>query len=263
MLTQEQHDEFDAQGFIRLRGVFAADQASAMEDTLWRALERKHGVIRAESATWHLPPALGLAKLRTLTVFEPIGGPSVTSALDGLIGAGCWDRPRCWGSFLISFPQSTNSKSRPNFHTDFPYDLSPTRICGALIIGFINAVPASAGGTLVVAGSHRRIAAYMAANPHLRDVKMKVTRQALLASDPYLRAFRGGWTQQNWAAALPPVEDTDTDPLQLVELTGAPGDVVIGHPWLLHSPAPNRSSAPRMMTVARIRAHGRTQNAPD
>ncbi len=255
MLTQQQHHEFDARGFIRLSGVFSAPQASAMEETLWRALERKHGVMRADRDTWHLPPALGLAKLRMLDVFEPIGGPCVTSALDGLIGPGCWDRPRCWGSFLISFPQAIDAKSRPNFHTDFPYDLPPTRICGALIIGFINAVPAAAGGTLVVEGSHRRIAAYMAANPHLRAVKMKVTRQALLASDPYLRAFRGGWTVENWAAALPPVEHADTDPLRLIELTGEPGDIVIGHPWLLHSPAPNRGSAPRMMTVARIRAH--------
>jgi ectoine hydroxylase-related dioxygenase (phytanoyl-CoA dioxygenase family) len=35
--------------------------------------------------------------------------------------------------------------------------------------------------------------------------------------------------------------------VRVVELTGAPGDVVLMHPWLFHAAAPNCSAAPRMV----------------
>jgi len=40
-------------------------------------------------------------------------------------------------------------------------------------------------------------------------------------------------------------------------LTGEPGDVVIGHPGLLHSPSPHRGERPRFMRVQRLRAVSR------
>ena len=41
--------------------------------------------------------------------------------------------------------------------------------------------------------------------------------------------------------------------MRVVELTGEAGDVVIGHPWLLHAGAPNCGAAPRLMRVQRVR----------
>jgi hypothetical protein len=32
-----------------------------------------------------------------------------------------------------------------------------------------------------------------------------------------------------------------------VELSGAPGDVVLMHPWQLHAPAPNCGTSPRLL----------------
>ena len=45
-------------------------------------------------------------------------------------------------------------------------------------------------------------------------------------------------------------------PASVVELSGDPGDVVIGHPWLLHSPWPNYGERPRLMRVQRIVSKG-------
>jgi hypothetical protein len=42
-------------------------------------------------------------------------------------------------------------------------------------------------------------------------------------------------------------------PVDIVELCGEAGDVVIGHPWLLHRGAPNRGERPRFMRVQRVR----------
>ena len=48
------------------------------------------------------------------------------------------------------------------------------------------------------------------------------------------------------------VESVSGIPLQVVELTGEAGDVVLGHPWLLHATAPNCGTRTRMMCVQRI-----------
>ena len=51
--------------------------------------------------------------------------------------------------------------------------------------------------------------------------------------------------------------------LQVVELTGAPGDVILLHPWLFHAPAPNRLATPRMMVGHNVNtAPGRAHHAP-
>jgi hypothetical protein len=41
--------------------------------------------------------------------------------------------------------------------------------------------------------------------------------------------------------------------VRVVELAAGAGDVVIGHPWLLHAGAPNCGAAPRIMRVQRVR----------
>ena len=42
-------------------------------------------------------------------------------------------------------------------------------------------------------------------------------------------------------------------PVRVVELSGAPGDIVLAHPWMLHCSSPNCGSQPRFMAVQRIR----------
>jgi hypothetical protein len=253
MLTQEQLAIFNAQGFVRLTGAFTASEAKAMEDRLWQALANKHGVCRADTSTWQVPAGMGLQSLRASRVFDPILGGALRAALEHLLGAGCWQPPRHGASFLVAFPQRPGIRSRANFHTDFPYALPATRLCGALVFAFIGSVPPATGGTLVLAGSHQLIARFLETRPHLKRLKMKVTRTALLDSDPYLRSLRGSWTDEDWVAALP-FEEADVSglPVRMVELTGQPGDVIIGHPWLLHSGAPNRGKQPRFMAVLRI-----------
>ena len=254
-LSHEQHDQFDRDGFIRLRGVFSPVEASAMEDALWDALGRKHGIARGNDNTWCLPPALGLRRLRGRDVFKPIGNAQLRGTLDSLIGVGRWKTPRYWGSFLMSFPRARGEKSRANFHTDFPYDIPTNRIVGALVLSFINSVPLRAGGTFIIEGSHKLVGRFIEAKPHLKKGKMKFARQALLASDPYLRSLCHGWTEHDWTAELPKFErEVVGVPLRVVELTGESGDIVVGHPWLLHSSAPNYGYQPRFMTVQRIQS---------
>ncbi len=47
--------------------------------------------------------------------------------------------------------------------------------------------------------------------------------------------------------------------LQVVELTGEPGDVFVTHPWLLHAPSANCGELPRMVLTERIRRKPRAE----
>ncbi len=53
-------------------------------------------------------------------------------------------------------------------------------------------------------------------------------------------------------------------PVQAVEFTGDPGDVIFMHPWIIHTASPNRSSRPRIVITERVpRLDGQDgQNGP-
>jgi hypothetical protein len=254
-LTPTERSEYDAQGFVRLRQVFSPEEAAAMEDRVWSALHRKHGVDRNDRTTWQIPLSAGLQSLRDHKVFGPIGGPALQGGLDDLIGVDGWTKPKHWGSFLVSFPVANDAAHRikPLWHTDFPFAMPTDRIAGAIVFSFFGDVPAGTGGTLALAGSHRIIERFIDANPDYRRAKMKVTRHALMKSDAWLTALCAQSDTvspaQRFAGEANRVGEI---PARVVELCGEPGDVVIGHPWLLHSPWPNYGDRPRMMRVQRI-----------
>ena len=50
--------------------------------------------------------------------------------------------------------------------------------------------------------------------------------------------------------------------VRISELTGDPGDIVIGHPWLLHSAAANCGTQPRFMFLQRIKAREPSVDEP-
>ena len=84
---------------------------------------------------------------------------------------------------------------------------------------------------------------------------MKAARRALMSSDAWLKTLGAGTGEEDWPGRVLDAERRDADAAaHVVELSGEPGDVVVGHPWLLHTPAPNRGDRPRFMRVQRIRA---------
>ena len=263
MLTRQQRDDFEAQGLVRLRGVFSKAEAAAMEDQIWNALRHKHGMARDDPSPWKMPPGAsavdarlrgpGEVPLRDQPVFTPIGGPALLAALDDLIGPGRWEVPRQWGQFLLTFPTPKGSSwSRAHWHTDFSYLPGQYPLEGALVISFIGDVPRGNGGTLVLAGSHRLMAPLMESNPKASE---QIVLPALLQADPWLKSLCCDWTLEDWTTRLPTREHKiNGNALRVIKLDGEAGDVVVGQPWLVHSAVPNRGDRPRFMRVARIRA---------
>ncbi len=265
MLTSQQRSQFDEQGFLCLGGAFDRADAAAMEDRLWGALGRRHGVRREDPTTWSIPLASGLQSLRAEPVFDPIGSAVLREALDGLIGRDRWGEPKHWGQFLVSFPPADGTTAtRALWHTDFPYTLPVDRVVGALVFSFLGEVPPGSGGTLAIAGSPAVVRRFLESRSHLRSAKMRVVRQALMSHDPWLAALGDDPGQDldgdELAARFGDADQRVGDlPVRVVELTDAPGDVIIGHPWLLHSPAPHRGRRPRFMRVQRIHRAGSTR----
>ena len=255
VLTNEQRDAFDELGFVSLPGAFSSAEAVAMADRIWATLGERHGVRREAPETWSVEQATGLQDLKADVVFDPIGGPALTGALDELLGSGAWKRPQQWGQFLVTFPPRGAETALPSaalWHADFDFLSPPDQLAGALVFSFLSAVPAHSGGTAILLGSHRVIAQFVARQAREALQPMKRVRKAYMQSDPWLEALvkaRGAdWLERRLGSEA----TIDGIRVRVDELTGAAGDVVIGHPWLLHAPAPNRATRPRFMRVQRV-----------
>ena len=98
---------------------------------------------------------------------------------------------------------------------------------------------AGGGGTLFVAGSHRLLDA-----PG-RELRSKAFKKAL-RKKPYFNVLLGEDNAER-ARYLAEAHRVDGIDLRVVELTGEPGDVVLADARLLHAPAPNAQSTPRLM----------------
>lgn len=254
MPTPSQRALFEQQGFVRLAGAFSRADAAAMEARVWAWLERRHGIRREDPATWTVATPTGLQGMKSHAIFAAIGAAPLCAALDELVGAGRWQRPKDWGGFLVTFP-SAKPWAVPShvWHTDFAYRGPADPPQGALVFSYLSDVPPGAGGTLAVAGSHRVIASFVAARPSAGREPMKTTRTALLASDPWLRELVAREHAPGRSERLMRADAVVAGvPVRVVELAGEAGDVVIGHPWLLHCGAPNCGAAPRIMRVARV-----------
>lgn len=227
-----------------------------MEDFVWASLQQRFGTRRNEPATWTVIQPTGLQDLRPAPVFEPIGSALTLESIDDLLGAGQWKQPKDWGQFLISFPSGKNTWGVPSavWHTDFDYLAPRSRLFGLIVFSFLRDTPAHSGSTVVVAGAHRLIQQFVGTRSPKTLAKMKKTRQAFLQSDPWLRALSsqdmGSGRRRRIVESGSTVNGVD---VRVVELTGKAGDVILGHPWLLHATAVNCGNQPRMMRVARIR----------
>jgi hypothetical protein len=248
MLTAEQRIDFDQLGVVRLTGVFSAADAARMREGLWQALAAQ-GLRRDDPATWRPVQATGFQALTRSGTFDALGGRVLASALDDAFGGSSWIRPRHWGAPLVTFPTGASPWSLPSrqWHIDFPARGAARPLAALRILAFLETVEARAGGTLVLAGSYhlveRLVASGAVAHGHSPDVRRALAR-------------RSAWLRDLWSDG----DDADriqrfmTDgalvdgiALRVLELSGAPGDAVLMHPWQLHAPGPNCGSAPRLM----------------
>jgi ectoine hydroxylase-related dioxygenase (phytanoyl-CoA dioxygenase family) len=261
-LSEPQQADFRERGIVRLPGAFSADDAARMVTRLWKIFEDRYGARAGVPASWGgVIAATGLRTFRKEPVFRPIGSPVVRAAIDALLGAERWQEPKHWGQFLTSFPEAGRKWCVPHrlWHTDFPYlKWRSERPFGLLMFSFLSEVSEQSGGTVVVEGSHRVVRRFLEDKPEeIFERKMKQVRLQLMASDPWLKVLGTqppeGDEEDRIRRFMEEHAEIGGIPVRVRELTGSPGDVILAHPWTLHSIASNCGESPRLMCVQRLR----------
>lgn len=242
-------EHFRRDGFVRVPRAFDPEVALALQAEVWSELRELHGIDRADEATWRVPPK-GAQRTKELALNASMAGARFQGSISDLLGCDDWERPRTWGGFLVNFPDGD----------DAPWDLPDDQwhwdgdpeSRGLLIFSFYSQVRRGGGGTLLVRGSQRVVRSfYDALSPEDLARPKRAHRKLLFGSDPWLAGLTG--------RARPPVREARVatymerearvrdHPVQVVELTGEPGDAVFCDLNTLHSPSPNRADVPRVM----------------
>lgn len=263
VLSDDEIAQFNRAGYVALREGFARDDALRLENEWWAELQDLYGIERDDPATWRQPgPDLRGAKISPSQ--SRIASARLMGAIDDLLGEGTWQLPGDWGRVLTTFP---NCKSgdwdvpTELWHWDTPRTNNMDRISGLFIVMCIGPVKPKGGGTVIVSGSYRLLLKHYASlSAGERVEKMAVQRRALLGWHPWLAGLSGlnPGPRDRKAAFVDTATDVHGIPLQVVELTGEPGDVFLCHPLTMHAASPNAGDRPRFM---RIKQHLMTNAA--
>ena len=190
-------------------------------------------------------------KLTGTGAFDAMATGQLCAVIDGLLGAGRWQRPAHWGRPLVTFPNPGTAWDVPT--SDWHLDSQDLELTMVAVFAHLVPVRPRGGGTLVITGSHRLTtpAGPEAANAPVRSREVKAYLSTL---HPWLRdLWSAGGDAGRIHRYLTAGAVIDGVEVRVEELTGEPGDAVIMHPRLLHVAAPNTLDSPRLMLLQFLR----------
>jgi hypothetical protein len=243
--------KFAERGLLRLPGLIARETVDAALGAVRGSLERlgywQGGAWRLDAKPRPAWPAPGLHAKdvgnKHSEVAAIIADPALLAVVDDLLEGRpferkLFDRP----GVLATLPNIDAWKLPQGWHLDSPR-LPSRQSLGVQLFTFLDRVEPGGGGTLVVAGSHRL----------LNDGRFRrsgsVTKA--LKREPFFAELSRG--QVAWTPGDPlPRGRADSVEVEVVELTGEPGDAWFTDLRLLHSSAPNAAATPRLMVTHRF-----------
>jgi hypothetical protein len=252
--TPEQRDSFSRLGVVRLPGLLDPERVRRARERVRRRLEPtglwRDGAWRLDAAPRPAWPDNGLRKPSKVignkhAEIEALADdPALRSMVDELLGG----RPRDRSIYrrpmtLFTLPNIEAWVLPTAWHTDSPR-LPSGESPGVQMFTFLEPVAPRGGGTCVIAGSHRL----------LNDGRAILPRNFPheLNHEPFFRdLFAGRLTVDGPDAALP-IAHVANVRLEVMELTGGPGDVWVMDLRTFHSGAPNASDRPRVMVTDRF-----------
>ena len=253
VLSDAQRAEFRRRGLLRLPGFLPDDVTTPVREGV-RALLEQSDVV--EDGVWSADRARGMDYfanqkhvLRRLKEFGK-GNPAVaalcTAELQDIAEQLLDRRPLTTlvvRPQLLFTPPNAEQWELPHkmWHMDVPR-LDELGCSGVQVFTFIEAVGPDAGGTVVAAGSHHYI-------NDRGKVRSKQVKKAL-QSHPWFKRLMHPDGGDRRRFLEEPVRDGEIE-LQVVELTGEPGDVWLMDLRVLHSLTPNTSDRPRLMATQR------------
>ena len=258
VLTQQQREEFDRLGILRLPGAVPSERVKEMLDCVWDAAERRAEVRRNDPSTWKAQRLMGAHDLPASATFEQIGSPAVCDALDSFFGSHNWQRPARWASLLVTFPESSERWEVPHniWHLDFPASPRSRGLFAVRLFTCLAKLRPGGGGTVFVAGTHRLVQHLAGENGVVR-LRSADARKALIRTHPWIKrlcSLDQGIDRVRQFMKVGAV--IDGNEVRVVEMTGNAGDVLVTHPLLLHAPATNCAKEPRMVLSSTVYRNG-------
>jgi hypothetical protein len=248
--------QFAERGVVRLDGAFGPDDAARLREVVWRYAERRTGLgpdDRPALPGGRLPLSWkGLKRSRAFDVL--IGSAAVAGTLDVIFGAGGWQRPRPGAQVLVNLPEPGPWSLPDGWHMDCGFEQPTWPVFAAKAFGFFGEVGPRGGGTMLLPGSHRLVDRYRSTFESPPGGG-KANWHPFLRRHPPLGDLLQGATRPDLGRSLVGERyEIEGVPVDVVELTGAPGDVVITHLHVFHSGSPNTSDSPRQMLAKAVLA---------
>ncbi len=242
--TSQHRETFKHQGLLRLEGLLDAEAVRRAREAALRRFEQaglwREGAWRLDGAPTKPWPKVGN---RQPAVEALVKTPALLAAVEGLLN----DHPIDWTlhkrpQILVTPPDTDRWTLPTGWHPDSPR-LASGESLGVQLFAFLDTVEPHGGGTLAVTGSHRLVDEGRFLRP--ADIAARLRREA------FFTGLYAGEPSDGEGGGLPKGAVGDV-PLEVIELTGAPGDVYLMDLRLLHSAAPNASTRPRMMITHRF-----------
>lgn len=220
-----------------------------MRDVVWGYAERKIGLRRDDRSSWPdgwLP--LSWKPLKRNRVFNVlIDNPAVTHALDAIFRPTGWQRPKPGAQVLLKLPGPGPWALPDGWHMDCGFDRPSWPVFAVKVFGFFGEVGPRGGGTMLLSGSHRLVDRYRSTFETPPAGGMANWRPFLRRYPPLGDLLEGSRLPDLGRSMVGESYEIDGLPIEVVELTGEPGDVVITHLHVFHSGSPNIANSPRQM----------------
>lgn len=254
------------EGFVRLPAAFPPADARAMLEMMWADYAEREGVTRDDPSGWSTnggtdrrlygTPARGLTESpEWRAVLARLQGIA-----DELWGAGSW-KVREKATLFVNCPSRPGHWKVPRgWHTDVPADPAQLDLTFVYAFAFLDWARPRGGNTILLAGSTRRIAELERADPGGRGKKFmaELAAENRWFGELFYNLESGNEDEEARADRL--LDNTQVSkgiPMKLVELTGAPGDIVLWDPRALHSASCNADTHPRSVVRFRLDAVSR------
>jgi hypothetical protein len=236
-------DSFAECGVVRLDGAFAPEAAARMCEVVWGYAERRAGDRVAVS--WK-----GLKRSRAFD--GAFRNPAVSGALDAVFGEDGWRPPRSGAQILVTPPGPGPWVLPDGWHMDCGFEQATWPVFAVKLFAFIGEVGPGGGGTMLLPGSHRLVDRYRSTF-ETPPAGGKANWHPFLRRHPPLGdLLRGAAQPEGGRSMVGRRYDIEGVPVEVAELTGSPGDVVITHLHVFHSISPNTAAVPRQMLAKAV-----------
>ena len=257
IISSSVRDEFKRRGIVKLKKFIPDEVMTPVREMLHEGLA-KAGV--CENGIWISKRLNGMADysvrsklmksclkplVRRSELFTAIQSEKLLEAGEALVDGRKLmtlnNRPQ-----LLFTPPDAETWSVPNtiWHVDIPR-LGEVGCPGVQMFTFIDKVESEGGATLTVAGSH-----------HYVNDQGKVRSKRVLQELRRVPWFKDLFKEPQSRQLLDSVSQDGDIELQLVELTGEPGDVYLMDLRVIHTLGPNTRMRPRLMASQRYYLEG-------